>query len=338
MVGERNGLPVELRVDDVGLDAAHGLLPALTRQVLDVPEGERTYAIEPIGVGRPQAVEGVPALLQRENALGVVGEFAHQQDLQPIGSRRRGGALSKRPVVRRLVDAVADRRVEAQRTGHMIARAVGVEPAERFADDLVALVGVVDPLTGDLIRTYKPAVRTRLVPIHAREIVGDKFLAWRPLLVHATVRHLHELQAITLDDTSGRPVVVVAHAGVGQHSAVVVVQGRHEGDEMVSVVDVIGGQVGHKRGVRRGERPVKGDAEALIAVQTMVVYARIGEVRRHQRPRIVGGAVVYDDEFPIGEGLRDEAVEGAADERSVPIGGHQNRNGWRYHQQRYPND
>jgi len=115
---------------------------------------------------------------------------------------------------------------------------------------------------------------------------------------------------------------VVARARVDQHGALVAVQGRDEGGEMCGVIDVIGGQVGHERGARYVERHVEGGAEAPVALQATVARARVGQVRGHRRRGIVGGAIVDDHEFPMGEGLCEEAVEGAADEKGVPIRRH----------------
>ena len=60
----------------------------------------------------------MPPLLQREDAVGVVGEFADQKDCQAIGGARRGGTFAEAAVLRDLVDPVADRGVKAERPLH----------------------------------------------------------------------------------------------------------------------------------------------------------------------------------------------------------------------------
>jgi hypothetical protein len=75
----------------------------------------------------------VPALLEREDALGVVCQLTHEQDPQPVWSARGVGPLAEATVTLDLVDRVADRRVHSKRLGDAIPGPVRIETAQRLA-------------------------------------------------------------------------------------------------------------------------------------------------------------------------------------------------------------
>ncbi len=100
LVREGHRLPVQQRVDEVGLQFAQRAPPVVARQVAHVAEGQRADRVVPVGVRHPQPVQLVAALLEREHAIGVVGQLADQQDLQAVARARYCVSSSmKLPVV-----------------------------------------------------------------------------------------------------------------------------------------------------------------------------------------------------------------------------------------------
>src|SRR5262249_1352548 len=61
-----------------------------------------------------------------------------------------------------------------------------------------------------------------------------------------------------------------------------------------------------------------------------VPHARIGEVWAYRERRVIGGAVVDDDEFPVSESLRANGFHRFRQKAGVVLRSHHNRDGWHH--------
>ena len=87
-----------------------------------------------------------------------------------------------------------------------------------------------------------------------------------------------------------------------------------------------------RRGKRRTRPRLRRDAEVLRPrlaerVGADVPHAAVGEERPHRRRRVVGRAVVDDEQFPVGEGLREHRLDRFRQEPGVVLRGHHDGDG-----------
>ena len=212
--GERHGMPVEQTVDHVRRQPADGCRPvtACVGQLGDVAERHRPDHRVPRGIGRPQPPQAVPALLEGEDALGVVGQLADEEDPQAIDCWRRRRTVAEGPEMGHLVDGVTDARPEPQWMLDVEVRPEGIDAADRLAHESRELTGMVDPLGGHLPARPHATVATHAAPVHPVEVVGHESRPLQPPLRHASMEDLHELRP-AIDRIERLAVVVVAHPG-----------------------------------------------------------------------------------------------------------------------------
>ena len=148
--GEGDGLPVEQGIDHIRLNAADVVLPGRGIEILDVAEWEWADVVVPVGIGHPEAKELVPSLLESQHSLRVVRQLADQKDLQPIGRHGRIRAIAEPRKALDLVDEIPLGRMKAHWLAHVAIESIRVDAADRFAQELVSLTGVIHPLAGDL--------------------------------------------------------------------------------------------------------------------------------------------------------------------------------------------
>jgi hypothetical protein len=150
LVRERYRLPVQLRINHVRLEAGERVAPAVGRQVGDVPERQRPDRVVPVGLAHPQPVQLMALLFQREHAVGVIGQFAGQHDLEPGLACRRGAPRAFDVELGRFVDRIAAAGMETQGPGDPVVLAEQVDAAHRLLHQLVPLHGMVHPFATDL--------------------------------------------------------------------------------------------------------------------------------------------------------------------------------------------
>jgi hypothetical protein len=287
-------------------------------------ERQRADGVVPVRLAHPEPEQLVPTLLEGQDALGVVGQLADQQDTQAVRGAWRVGSLAEAAVVLDLVDAVADRRVHPDRLGDAEARAVGVEAALGLAQHLAELVRVGDPLAGHTTGLDRRAGEP--VPEHPAEVVRHELVALGPAVVGAPVRDLHELQLLALDLRIRVAVVRVPDARHRQHRLRRRVQRGDERGEVLPRPDVVGRQVGDVRRRRLVEAGVERRAQSAVAVVGDQPDPR---VVREQRGDRGGRAVVDHHGLPVlkrlgeqgGKG-RGEPGRGVVDGQDDGDGGH----------------
>jgi hypothetical protein len=272
-VRERHRLPVEERVDHVGLDARDLVAPARPVEILAVRERQRADRVVPVWVAHPQAEQSMAAFLERDHAIGVVRELAHEQDAQPVGRRRGTRSLAIMPVLLDLVDQVAGSRVEAQRRAHAIAQPIRIDAALGLADHLVPLLRMIDPFARQRAGRHERAALAELRPEHARQVVGDQFVAGHPAIVGAPMRDLHELEPVTVDQAFRGAAVVMAHVRIREDGAGVAAQRREQPREVVAMVEVVGRQVRDDRRRRVVERGVQRRTESAVLDAAVIAQA-----------------------------------------------------------------
>src|SRR5581483_1338218 len=113
-VSERHRLPIEQRVDHIGLELTHALAPIAVRNVLDMAKRQRPHRVVPRGLAHPQPEQPMPAFLQRKHPIGVIGQLTDQQDVQSVFGARCFGAHPHLGVQLRFIDWVAYASVETQ--------------------------------------------------------------------------------------------------------------------------------------------------------------------------------------------------------------------------------
>ena len=80
--------------------------PVARIEIADVAEWQWADVVVPVGIRHPEAKELMPALLQGQHALRVVGQLADQKDLQPVGRQGRIRAIAEPRKALDLVDEV----------------------------------------------------------------------------------------------------------------------------------------------------------------------------------------------------------------------------------------
>jgi hypothetical protein len=265
LVREGHRGPVEQRVDHVGAHAAHRLAPAVVRQVGHVAERQRADRVEPVRLGAPQAEQLVAALLEREHAVGVVGQLADEEDPQPVGRARRVGPGAVGAVLRDLVVQVALRAVEAQRLAHAVAARYGFRPPTGSRMTLWRWRGwstqshVTSP-----VATNAPRSRSRAHSIRSRSsVVSSPRSTQRSGPRRCST--WTSWQRLALDLPFGELALAVPHARVGERRVRVRVERGGQRREVARVEEVVGRQVGDVRAPRRVQADVQRGAQADVA-------------------------------------------------------------------------
>ncbi len=325
---ERDRVPVEERVDDVGPDPPHGFLPARAGNLLDMPERHRADGVEAGAVGRPEPEEAMASLGEREHSLGVVRELPDEQDLQPVRLRRRR-PLPKAPVERAFVEEIALGRSKAKRPVDLEVAAVHVDPAaQRFSDQLVPLDGVVDPLARDDAGAHDAPSPAQSRPEHRLEVVRDELLAFEPAIRRAAVHDLYELEAEPLDLSGRLRVAMVSCPRVSEDRVRLGVERGDERVEMTRVDDVVRRQIGDQACPGPLDPRVERGPEPAVRCEPQHPSAPTDERSSGDFRRPVGRAVIDHDQLPILEALREQAVERPLDECRRVVRGHDDAHPW----------
>jgi hypothetical protein len=95
----------------------------------------------------------------------------------------------------------------------------------------------------------------------------------------------------------------------------------------IRIRDVVAVEAGHELAPGEGEPAVEAARHAQVAPVLLDPQARLGERPEHSE-RAVRGPVVDHEQLPVREGLLEDAVHGAADERLGVEHGHEHGDAW----------
>jgi hypothetical protein len=102
---------------------------------------------------------------------------------------------------------------------HRLARcnkSIRIDAADGFAEELVSLTGMIDPLAGDETGPRRVTTGAQARPEHSLQVISRQLRSFHPAVAGATVHGLHELQRLPVDLARSRPIVMMANSSVGE--------------------------------------------------------------------------------------------------------------------------